>query len=106
MPRYILYLIQHLAWPTLVITASLTGIIWLTQALRFIDFMISRGLSAGDFMYLTGLMVPSLLLPCASWLLLLLPCAFWLLYGCACGARYPCSSSLFSSMACPAALVL
>lgn len=62
MQRYVLYLMQHLAWPTLVITASLTGIIWLTQALRFIDFMLSRGLSAGDFMYLTGLMVPSLLL--------------------------------------------
>ncbi len=62
MQRYILYLMQHLAWPSLVITASLTGIIWLTQALRFIDFMLSRGLSAGDFLYLTGLMVPSLLL--------------------------------------------
>ncbi len=62
MQRYVLYLMQHLAWPTLVITASLTGIIWLTQALRFIDFMLSRGLSAADFVYLTGLMVPSLLL--------------------------------------------
>ncbi len=62
MQRYILYLMQHLGWPTLVITASLTGIIWLTQALRFIDFMLSRGLSAADFMYLTGLMVPSLLM--------------------------------------------
>lgn len=62
MQRYVLYLATHLAWPTLVITASLTGIIWLTQALRFIDFMISRGLSAIDFVYLTGLMVPSLLM--------------------------------------------
>jgi lipopolysaccharide export system permease protein len=62
MRRYLVYLMQHLAWPTLVITASLTGIIWLTQALRFIDFMLSRGLSAGDFLYLTALMVPSLLL--------------------------------------------
>lgn len=62
MRRYVLYLMQYLAWPTLIIMASLTGIIWLTQALRFIDFMLSRGLSAADFMYLTGLMVPSLLL--------------------------------------------
>ncbi len=62
MQRYVLYLATHLAWPTLVITASLTGIIWLTQALRFIDFMISRGFSAVDFVYLTGLMVPSLLM--------------------------------------------
>lgn len=62
MQRYVLYLVQHLTWPTLIITASLTGIIWLTQALRFIDFMITRGLSAVDFVYLTGLMVPSLLM--------------------------------------------
>lgn len=62
MPRYTLYIMQHLAWPTLVITAGLTGIIWLTQALRFIDFMLSRGISAASFLYLTGLMVPSLLM--------------------------------------------
>lgn len=62
MPRYTLYIMQHLAWPTLVITAGLTGIIWLTQALRFIDFMLSRGISVGSFLYLTGLMVPSLLM--------------------------------------------
>lgn len=56
------YLIKHLAWPTVVITLSLTGIVWLTQMLRFVDFMINRGLSVGDFLYLTGLMLPSLLL--------------------------------------------
>lgn len=53
---------MHLFWPTVVITASLTGIVWLTQILKFLDFMLSRGLSIGDFFYLTGLMLPSLLL--------------------------------------------
>lgn len=62
MRRYQRYLIEHLFWPTVLITASLTGIIWLTQMLRFIDFMLNRGLSLGDFLYLTGLMLPSLLL--------------------------------------------
>lgn len=56
------YLLKHLAWPTIAVTFSLTGIIWLTQMLRFVDFMINRGLSVGDFLYLTGLMLPSLLL--------------------------------------------
>ncbi|MCI5049255.1 MAG: LPS export ABC transporter permease LptF [Rickettsiales bacterium] len=53
---------KHLAWPTLLITASLTCIIWLTQALRFIDFIINRGLSIGDFIYITSLLFPSLLM--------------------------------------------
>ena len=42
--------------------ANLTAIVWLTQILRFLDFMLSRGLSLLDFLYLTGLMLPSLLL--------------------------------------------
>ena len=62
MRRYTLYLMQYLFWPTVLITASLTGIIWLTQVLRFIDFMLNRGLTLMDFLYLTGLMLPSLLL--------------------------------------------
>lgn len=53
---------MHLFWPTVLITVSLTSIVWLTQILRFLDFMLSRGLSVGDFLYLTGLMLPSLLL--------------------------------------------
>ena len=62
MQRYLKYLVGHLTWPTILITASLTGIIWLTQMLRFVDFMLNRGLSLSDFLYLTGLMLPSLLL--------------------------------------------
>ncbi|NET71382.1 MAG: LptF/LptG family permease [Sphaerospermopsis sp. SIO1G2] len=45
----------------MLITFSLSAIIWLTQALRFVDFIINRGLSVGDFLYLTMLMFPSLL---------------------------------------------
>lgn len=56
------YLLAHLLWPTVLVTAALTGIVWLTQVLRFIDFMLNRGLTLGDFLYLTGLMLPALLL--------------------------------------------
>jgi lipopolysaccharide export system permease protein len=62
MRQYERYLFAHLLWPTVLITAALTGIVWLTQVLRFIDFMLNRGLSISDFLFLTGLMLPSLLL--------------------------------------------
>jgi lipopolysaccharide export system permease protein len=62
MRQYERYLFMHLLWPTVLITASLTGIVWLTQALRFLDFTLNRGLSVGDFLYLTGLMLPGMLL--------------------------------------------
>jgi len=62
MRQYERYLLMHLLWPTVLITMSLTGIVWLTQILRFLDFMLNRGLGATDFIYLTGLMLPQLLL--------------------------------------------
>ncbi len=62
MRQYERYLCLHLLWPTVLITASLTGIVWLTQVLHFLDFILNRGLSLADFLYLTGLMLPSLLL--------------------------------------------
>ncbi len=62
MRQYERYLLAHLIWPTVLVTLALTGIVWLTQVLRFIDFMLNRGLTLGDFLYLTGLMLPALLL--------------------------------------------
>lgn len=45
----------------MLITLCLSGIIWLMQAVRFIDFIINRGLEISDFLYLTMLLLPSLL---------------------------------------------
>lgn len=61
MYRYSVYIMKHLASAAVLITVSLTSIIWLTQALRFIDFIVSRGISFGSFLELTLLLVPSLL---------------------------------------------
>lgn len=69
--RYDRYIMSLLAWPTLLVTLSLTSIIWLTQALRYIDFIVNRGLSMGSFLYLTALLIPSLLF-------LLLPIALFI----------------------------
>jgi lipopolysaccharide export system permease protein len=55
------YVLRLLFWPLMLVTISLTGIIWLMQALRFVDFIINRGLSVADFLYLTALILPSLL---------------------------------------------
>lgn len=52
----------NLLWPTVLVVASLTALVWLMQSLRLLDFMLNRGLGLGDFFYLTGLMLPNLLL--------------------------------------------
>jgi lipopolysaccharide export system permease protein len=62
MYRYNKYIVRHLIHSTLLITISLTSIVWLTQALRFIDFMVNQGVSIGIFLTLTALLIPSLLL--------------------------------------------
>jgi lipopolysaccharide export system permease protein len=71
MRSYISYIARHLFWPTLLITGALTCIIWLTQALRLIDFIVNRGLAISDFIYITSLLFPellSLLVPIALFL--------------------------------------
>lgn len=62
MKRYIRYITYHLSMPLLVITMTLTGIIWLTQSLRFVDLIVNRGLGVSTFLYLSALIVPSLLM--------------------------------------------
>lgn len=43
------------------ITLTLTGVIWLTQALRLLDRLIGNGVAFGSFLYLTSLLMPALL---------------------------------------------
>jgi len=62
MYRYSLYIARSLAHSALLVTFSLTSIVWLTQALRFIDFIVNQGISIRIFLTLTLLLVPSLLL--------------------------------------------
>jgi lipopolysaccharide export system permease protein len=61
MYQYNKYILKHLVHSTLLITFSLTSIVWLTQALRFIDFIVNQGVSITVFLTLTLLLVPSLL---------------------------------------------
>lgn len=62
MYRYNKYIIRHLVHSTLLITFSLTSIVWLTQALRFVEFIVNQGVSINVFLHLTVLLIPSLLM--------------------------------------------
>jgi lipopolysaccharide export system permease protein len=62
------YIFRQLFWWTVLIAVSLTGVVWLTQSLRFVEMIINRGASAPVFLYLTILLLPtflSLILPIA-----------------------------------------
>lgn len=62
MYRYNSYIARTLLHSALLVTFSLTSIVWLTQALRFIDFIVNQGISTRAFLTLTILLIPSLLL--------------------------------------------
>ena len=55
------YILRQLAVPMLFITLALTGVVWLTQSLRFVDMIVNRGLSAAEFLYITFLLMPGIL---------------------------------------------
>jgi lipopolysaccharide export system permease protein len=71
LPRHTAYILKALCAPFLVVAAALAGIVLLTQSLRFVDLIINRGLDVDMFLYLTALLLPSMLtviLPVAGFL--------------------------------------
>jgi len=61
MPRLSLYVLGQLIGPTALFAFLMTVVVWLTQSLRLLDLVINRGQSAATFVYLTLLILPSLL---------------------------------------------
>lgn len=61
MQRLQRYILRQLAGPFVFFLLALTGIIWLSQSLRFVDLIVNRGLSAGYFLHLTLLVLPGVL---------------------------------------------
>lgn len=59
---YTRYIAKNLAIPALLMLVTLTALIWLTQALKFIDLIVNRGLDLSTFLYLSILLIPSLAL--------------------------------------------
>ncbi len=62
MRRYVHYIVRQLAHSTLLTALTLTSIVWLTQALRLMDFIVNQGVGIDMFLWLTVLLMPSLLL--------------------------------------------
>lgn len=54
------YIMKQLAVPMLFITFSLTGVIWLSQSLKFVEKLIN-GLPVSTFLYLSVLLLPDIL---------------------------------------------
>ena len=53
------YLFRQLVFGTAAVTVAITFAVWLAQSLRFIDFLVNRGLPVGQFFRLTLLLLPS-----------------------------------------------
>ena len=56
------YLFKDTVKPTLVAVFILLSIVWLMQSLRFMDLIINKGLDISTFLWITMLIIPSLLL--------------------------------------------
>jgi lipopolysaccharide export system permease protein len=56
------YIFRQVGVSTLFIVVTLTAVIWLTQAMRFIRFILNKGLSLDVFFYITSLLLPSFIL--------------------------------------------
>jgi len=61
MSRVTRYILRQVTAPMLFITLALTGVIWLTQSLQFIDKIVVNGLSVTAFLQFTSLMLPRML---------------------------------------------
>ncbi len=62
MSRLSRYIFAQAFWPFLFFVAVLAGIVWLSQSLRYVNVIVDQGQSAGMFLYLIVLMLPSLLI--------------------------------------------
>ncbi len=64
------YVLGQLLGPVALLTLLMTCVIWLTQFPRLLDLVINRGQSAPTFLYLTSLLIPTLVA-------IILPIAFF-----------------------------
>lgn len=55
------YIARQIFVATLMITTGVTFAVWLTQSLRFLDYIVNRGLPLSSFISLVGLMLPAFL---------------------------------------------
>lgn len=56
-----MYMFRQLLWWTVLVSVTLTCIVWLTQSLRFVEMIVNRGLSFTTFIMFTMLLLPTFL---------------------------------------------
>lgn len=56
------YIFRQVGISTVFIVVTLTAVIWLSQAMRFIRFILNKGLTIDTFFYITSLLLPSFIL--------------------------------------------
>ncbi len=56
------YIFRQVGVSTIFIVVTLTAVIWLTQAIRFIRIILHKGLALDVFFYITSLLLPSFVL--------------------------------------------
>lgn len=74
MSRITDYIFRQLALGTILVSAALALVVWLTQSLQFLQFVINKGLAIGAWLKLTLLLLPwflSVILPAALFLVTL-----------------------------------
>jgi len=52
------YMLRQLLWPLFFAVLVVSGIIWMSQSLRFVDLVLNRGLPAYNMFYLAFLVLP------------------------------------------------
>jgi lipopolysaccharide export system permease protein len=68
------YILRQLVWVAVFVTLALTLAVWLSQSLRFMDYIVNRGLPVSDFLMLMSLMLPrffGVVLPIAAFVAVL-----------------------------------
>ena len=68
------YIFRQLAMGTILVSIALAFVVWLTQSLQFLQFIINKGLAVGAWLQLTMLLLPwflSVILPAALFLVTL-----------------------------------
>jgi lipopolysaccharide export system permease protein len=61
MPILFGYVFRQLSAVTVIVAVALCGVVWLTQSLRFVDYIVNRGVSFGLFLQFVGLLIPNIL---------------------------------------------
>ena len=61
MREHTAYILKHLLAAAAAVAVALAGAVWLSQSLRFLDFIIDKGLSLFAFLRLTLLLLPQVL---------------------------------------------